>query len=175
MIWTILAVVAALVVIVLIAASTRPDTFRIERQTTINATADKPFALIQDFHRWAEWSPWEQIDPDLKRAYSGTSSGTGAIYEWTGTPKVGSGRMEILETNAPSRIIIKLDFIAPFEAHNTADFALESSGGVTRVTWAMYGPQPFMNKVMSLVMNMDKIVGPDFEKGLSAMKRIAES
>ena len=111
----------------------------------------------------------------MQRTHSGASYGKGAIYEWKGVPKVGSGRMEILEVTPSSRVIIKLDFIAPFEAHNTADFTLTADGGATRVVWAMYGPQPFMNKVMSLFMNMDKMVGPDFEKGLAAMKRIAEA
>ena len=175
MLVTILGVLALVLVVVVILASTRPNTFRIERQATINAGAEKPFALIQDFHRWTEWSPWEQLDPNMQRTHSGAPAGQGAIYQWKGSPKAGSGRMEILEATPSSRILIKLDFIAPFEAHNTADFTLTSEGGSTHVLWAMYGPQPFMNKLMSLFMNMDKLVGPDFEKGLAAMKRISEA
>jgi len=177
MLMTVVAVVViGIPLLVVLLASSRPDSFRIERRITINAPAAKPFALIQDFHRWAEWSPWEQLDPNMQRTYSGAPSGKGAVYEWKGVPKVGSGRMEILDLTPPERVIIKLDFIAPFEAHNTADFSLTpDGGGGTQVVWAMYGPQPFMNKVMSLFMNMDKLVGPDFEKGLAAMKRISET
>ncbi|MEO8359719.1 MAG: SRPBCC family protein [Vicinamibacteria bacterium] len=175
MLLTILAVIVAVIAIVLIVASTRPDSFRIERQITINASPDKPFALIQDFHRWTEWSPWEQLDPNLERTYSGAQSGPGAMYDWKGNSKAGTGHMEILEAVAPSRVEIRLDFIAPFEAHNIADFALTPEGGSTRVVWAMHGPQPFMNKLMSVFMNMDKLVGPDFEKGLAAIKRLSEA
>jgi hypothetical protein len=162
------------VAMVLIYAATRPDTFRIERSATMQAPPDKVFPLINDFHNWANWSPWDKIDPALKRTYSGAASGKGAIYEWEGNKQVGQGRMEILDAPAPAKVQIQLDFLKPFEAHNTAEFTLAADGGGTNVTWAMYGRQPFMFKVMSLVMSMDKMIGKDFEKGLASMKELAE-
>lgn len=163
------------VAMVLIYAATRPDTFRIERSATMQAPAEKVFPLISDFHHWANWSPWDKLDPALKRTYSGNPSGKGAIYEWEGNKQVGQGRMEIKEAPAPSQVLIQLDFLKPFEAHNTAEFTLVPNGNGTNVTWAMYGRQPFMFKVMSLVMSMDKMIGKDFEKGLASMKALAEA
>src|SRR5262249_17257950 len=134
---------------------------------------DKIVPHINDFHKWTAWSPWEKLDPNLKRTYSGADNGKGAIYEWEGTKKVGQGRMEIMETT-PSTIKIKLDFLKPFEAHHTAEFSLEPQGDSTNITWAMIGKQPFMLKVMSVFMSMDKMVGKDFEAGLANLKGIAE-
>lgn len=171
----ILAVLAFLVVGVLVAAAFQPDSFRIQRSTLVNAPSDKVFALVDDFHAWGSWSPWEKLDPGLKRSHSGAASGKGAAYAWEGNPKVGSGRMEILESSPPSRLIIKLDFLKPFEAHNQAEFSFTAEGGSTRVTWAMTGPQAFPMKVMGLFMNMDRMVGKDFEKGLTSIKEIAEA
>ena len=118
----ILLMIAGLIVIALVAvlviASRKPDTFRIERSATINASPETIFALINDFHQWRSWSPWEARDPALKRTYSGAASGKGAVYAWEGNRNVGSGRMEIIESAAPSKIVIKLDFIKPFEGHN---------------------------------------------------------
>ncbi len=169
-----IAVIVVLIVAVLIYAATRPDTFRIERATDIRSPPDKVFALINDFHAWTQWSPWEKLDPALKRAHSGTATGKGAIYEWLGNNKVGQGRMEILESAAPARIVIKLDFLKPFEAHNTAEFTLQTQGEVTHVNWAMFGPSPFMSKLMSVFFSMDKMVGKDFEAGLANLKGLAE-
>jgi len=171
----ILGVLAFLVVAILVAAALQPDSFRIQRSTLVNAPAEKVFALIDDFHAWGSWSPWEKLDPGLRRTHSGAPRGQGAVYAWEGNPKVGSGRMEILESTPPSRLIIKLDFLKPFEAHNQAEFALASEGGATRVTWAMTGPQAFPMKAMGLFMNMDRMVGGDFEKGLASIKQIAEA
>jgi len=170
----ILGVLAFLVVAVLVAAALQPDTFRVQRSTFVNAPPDKVFALIDDFHAWGSWSPWEKLDPGLRRTHSGAPSGQGAIYAWVGNPKVGSGRMEILESSPPSRLLIKLDFLKPFEAHNQAEFALVAEAAATRVTWAMTGPQAFPMKLMGLFMNMDRMVGNDFEKGLASIKAIAE-
>lgn len=174
MLLTILGVLAAIVVAILIAAATKSDTFRIERSTSISAPAEKIFPLINDFHAWTGWSPWENIDPNLKRQYEGAASGKGATYAWQGNNQVGEGRMEILESTPSSRIIIKLDFLKPFEAHNTADYAISPESGGSKVVWAMYGSRPFMMKVMSLFMSMDDMVGKDFEKGLASMKALAE-
>jgi uncharacterized protein YndB with AHSA1/START domain len=173
MLTTIVLVVVALIAIVLIAALARPNTFRIERSTTIAAPPEKIVALIDDFHAWDQWSPWEKIDPTMTRTFEGPERGVGAIYGWAGNGKAGAGRMEILE-DTPARVLIKLGFIKPFEAHNTAIFTLESQGDATRVVWAMEGAQPFIAKLMGLVFNMEKMVGPDFEKGLASLKASAE-
>lgn len=172
--FTVLGMLVGLVVVVLIIASVKPDTFRIERSLTIAAPPSRVYSLVDDFHHWASWSPWERLDPALKRTFSGAPSGQGAIYEWEGTPKVGTGRMEILQAKAPSELRIQLDFFKPFEAHNTAEFTMQPDGNGTRVTWAMLGPNPFMMKVMKLFMNMERMVGKDFETGLQNMKDVAE-
>lgn len=162
------------VVAILIYATTKPDTFRVERTTTIKAPPEKVFALIDDFHRWTTWSPYENKDPDMKRTHSGAASGKGAIYEWDGNKNVGKGRMEVTESSPPSRIVIKLDFLAPFEAHNTAEFTLQAQGDSTQVTWAMYGPANYVSKLMTVFFSMDKMVGDDFAIGLANLKAAAE-
>ena len=174
MLVTLVIIIVVLIAAVLAYAGMRPNSFRIERSTSIKAAPATVYALIEDFHRWGGWSPWEKLDPALNRSFSGSPSGKGSIYEWQGNKKVGKGRMEIKEAVAPSRVKIQLDFFQPFEAHNTAEFILTPRGDSTDVTWAMYGPSPFMAKLMGLVMNMDKMVGRDFERGLAAMKSEAE-
>lgn len=171
---TILAVVVLIVVIVLAVAATKPDTFRVERSGSIQAPPGKVFALIEDFHQWTSWSPWEHLDPNLKRTYGGAEKGKGATYAWQGNAQAGEGRMEILEATSPSRVLIKIDFSKPFEAHNQVEFALTGEGGGTRVVWSMTGPQAFMMKVMCLFMSMDNMVGKDFEKGLVSLKSASE-
>jgi carbon monoxide dehydrogenase subunit G len=176
---TVVLIVVGLLIVVIAAvlgfAATKPDAFRIQRSASIKAPAEKIFALINDFHRWGSWSPWEKLDPALKRTYSGAGNGLGAVYEWEGNKKVGKGRMEITQTSPPSKVTIKLDFLKPFEAHNTAEFMLESQGDSTSVTWVMDGQQPYMFKVMTLFLSMDKMVGKDFETGLANLKSITES
>jgi len=169
----------AIIVVVLIAAilgyaMTMPDSFRVQRTTSIKAPPEKIFSIINDFHRWGSWSPWEKMDPEMKRTYSGAASGKGAAYAWQGNSKVGEGRMEIADTS-PSKVTIKLDFMKPFEAHNTAEFTLEPKGDSTNVTWAMYGPSEFITKVMGVFVSMDKMVGKDFETGLANLKALAET
>jgi len=170
----------AIVVVVAIAAilgyaMTMPDNFRVQRTTSIKAPPEKIFPLINDFHRWGSWSPWEKMDPEMKRTYSGAASGKGAAYAWQGNSKVGEGRMEIADTSPPSKVTIKLDFMKPFEAHNTAEFTLEPKGDSTNVTWAMYGPSEFITKVMGVFVSMDKMIGKDFETGLANLKTVAET
>ena len=167
---TIIVLIAAL----LIYAATQPDTFRVQRTVSINAPPDKVFGLINDFHTWASWSPWEQKDLAMKKTHSGAPQGNGAVLEWDGNKDVGTGRMEILESVPASKIAIKLDFFQPFEAHNQAEFTLVPGGTSTQVTWAMYGSQPYMMKVMGLLFSMDKMVGQDFEAGLANLKALAE-
>lgn len=170
----IIVTVILLVVSLLLYAATKPNTFRLQRSTTINAPADKVFPFINDFHQWPLWSPWEKMDPDMKRTHSGAFQGKGAVYEWDGNKQVGTGRMEVLTSIPASKIVIKLDFFKPFEAHNTAEFTLESRGSSTTVAWAMYGPQPFMMKAMGLFCSPERMVGPQFETGLANLKTIAE-
>lgn len=168
-------IVAGIVALGLIAlVSSRPGSFRMERSTSIAAPPERVFALIQDFHEWTKWSPFEKLDTDLKRSYSGAPSGRGAGYAWDGK-KAGAGSMLIVEATAPSKVVIQLDFSKPFEAHNVAEFTMTPEAGGTRVSWAMSGPLNFMTKAMHLVMPMDKMVGPQFEEGLANLKRNAES
>src|SRR6202166_1919772 len=144
----IIAVVLAIAIaIVLILAAAKPDTFSVQRAAAVKAPPEKIFSLINDFHRWGTWSPWENKDPAMKRTYSGAESGKGAVYAWDGNKNVGSGRMEILDTSVPSKIVIKLDFFKPFEAHNTAEFTMLPQGDGTNVTWLMHGPAVFISKV----------------------------
>ena len=170
----ILLVVVVLIGALLAYAATRPDSFRVERAAVIKAPPAKVFALIDDFHQWAGWSPWDKLDPSMKRSHSGAASGKGAVYAWEGNGDVGAGRMEILETTAPSRVLIRLDFIKPFEARNTAEYTLRPEGEATRVTWAMYGPAPFVSKLMQVFVSMDAMIGKDFEQGLANLKALAE-
>jgi uncharacterized protein YndB with AHSA1/START domain len=174
MIKTIVIVLVVIIAAILIYAATKPDAFRVQRATNIKAPPDRIFALINDFHKWGGWSPWEKLDPEMKRTHSGAAEGKGAVYAWEGSGKVGAGRMEIMESSTPSKIVIKLDFIKPFEGHNTAEFTLEGKGDTTDVTWAMYGPASFISKVMQVFVSMDSMIGKDFEAGLANMKAIAE-
>jgi uncharacterized protein YndB with AHSA1/START domain len=165
---------AAAIAAVLILALRKPDTFSVQRSAAIHAPPEKIFPLINDFHQWRAWSPYEDRDPDLQRTYSGANSGKGAVYEWRGNRNVGSGRMEILDAPPPNRIAIKLDFISPFEGHNTAEFTFVPQGDTTNVTWLMHGPAPLMSKLMQVFMNMDNMIGKDFVTGLANLKRITE-
>ena len=166
--------IAVLIAAVLIYATTRPDTFSVQRTETIKAPPDKIFPLINDFHSWPSWSPWEKLDPAMQRTHSGATAGQGAAYAWVGNSKVGEGRMEILASAPSSKISIKLDFIKPFEGHNTADFTLQPQGDSTQVTWVMYGPAPYVTKLMGVFVSMDKLIGKDFEAGLANLKAAAE-
>jgi uncharacterized protein YndB with AHSA1/START domain len=171
---TAILIILALIAAVLIYAATRPDVFRVERTASIKAPPEKLFAMINDYRNWPAWSPYEKLDPAMQRKLSGPDSGKGSVYEWEGNSKVGKGRMEVLETTPHSNVTIKLDFLKPFEAHNTAVFTLKPNGGATDVTWAMHGPAPFMNKLMGVFMNFDKMIGGQFAEGLANMKAAAE-
>lgn len=174
MLKTILIGLVLVVAAILIYAATRPDSFRVERSASIKAPPEKIFALINDFQQWPQWSPWEKLDPAMKRTLSTPSQGVGASYGWVGNNKVGEGRMEILSAAPPNKIDIKLDFLKPFEAHNKAIFTLTPQGDGTTVNWVMEGPAPFVTKLMSVFVSMDKMVGKDFEAGLANMKAAAE-
>jgi uncharacterized protein YndB with AHSA1/START domain len=170
----ILIVVVVLIAGVLVFAATKPDTFRVERAATIKAPSDKVFALLNDFKAWTAWSPWEEKDPAMKRSYGATTSGKGATYAWEGNKDVGQGSMEIVESNPSSKLALKLDFVKPFEGHNVVEFTLTQQGDNTAVKGAMQGPAPFMSKVMQVFVNMDSMVGRDFEAGLAKLKAAAE-
>jgi len=168
------AVIAVAAAALLTYAASRPGSFRIVRSATIQAPPEKLLPLINDFHRWSVWSPYEKLDPEMKRTFSGAASGPGAIYGWSSEGKAGAGRMEIIDQD-PSKVVIKLDFDRPFKAHNTAEFTLTPVGGATTVAWAMHGPSPFISKVMGLVFSMDALVGKDFEVGLANLAAAVEA
>ncbi|MET0380166.1 MAG: SRPBCC family protein [Spongiibacteraceae bacterium] len=172
--------IIAIVVVVLVAglllvAAMQPDDFRVQRSATIKAPPEKIFALINHLPSWRQWSPYEKKDPDMQRQFSGPESGVGAAYAWSGDKNVGKGDMKIAAVTEPSKIVIDLNFIEPFQAHNVAEFDLIANGESTEVTWSMRGQQVFIGKVMGLIINMDRMVGGDFELGLANLKAIAEN
>jgi hypothetical protein len=167
-------VIVVLIAAVLLYATTRPDTFSVQRSTTIKAPPEKIFPLINDFHAWQAWSPWEKLDPAMKRTHSGAAAGKGAVYAWLGNSDVGEGRMEITESVPSFKVGIKLDFITPFESSNTTVFTLAPQGDSTQVTLLMQGPAPYVTKLMTVFVSMDSVIGKDFEAGLAAMKAAAE-
>ena len=171
---TIAIVVVVLIAALLVYAATKPDTFRVERSASIKAPPEKVFVLLNDFQRWGDWSPWEKKDPAMKRTFSVVTSGKGAQYAWQGNSDVGQGRMEIAESVSPSKVSVKLDFVKPFEAHNIVEFKLEPKGDVTNITWAMQGDTPYFAKIIHVFLNMDRMVGKDFEAGLANLKRLTE-
>jgi hypothetical protein len=171
----IIAVVLAIAVAaILILAASKPDTFSVERAISVKAPPERIFPLINDFHQWVSWSPYENKDPAMKRSYSGAESGKGAVYGWEGNSNVGAGRMEILDASVPSKILIKLDFIKPFEGHNTAEFTMLPQGDATKLNWVMRGPAPLISKLMQVFMNLDHMIGKDFEVGLANLKKLTE-
>ena len=151
------------------------ETYVVERSIVINAPAGRIYELVADFRQWRDWSPWEGLDPDLKRTYSGSESGVGARYQWSGNRKAGQGSMTITEGAEPSRVRLDLLFEKPFKARNDLVLAIQPEGSGSRVIWTMTGQRTFMVKVMGLVKSMDKFIGPDFEKGLLQLKSVAES
>jgi uncharacterized protein YndB with AHSA1/START domain len=167
-------VIAVLLAGVLVLAAARPGTLRVQRATSIEAPPEKVFALINDFNRWDAWSPWEKKDPAMKRTFGATTAGKGAIYAWDGNGNVGQGSMEIIDSITPRKLALKLDFARPFEAHNIVVFTLEPKGGATNVMWAMEGSVPYIAKIIRLFVDMDSMVGKDFEAGLASMKAVAE-
>jgi uncharacterized protein YndB with AHSA1/START domain len=171
----ILTILLIVVAALLVYAAVRPNSFRVQRAIAIKAPAERIFAQINDFHNWPAWSPYEKLDPAMTRKLSGAEAGQGAVYEWSGNSKAGQGRMEITATTPPSQIDIKLDFTRPFVAHNRVTFAMKAAGDSTATSWIMEGPSPYMAKLMGIFMNMDKLVGRDFERGLANLKAIAES
>ena len=172
--WT-LAAVAAVIVVFLIVVALQPSDFRIERSATMRAPAPAAFAQVNDFQNWQAWSPWEKVDPALKRQYEGPKAGTGAVYAWQGNKDVGEGRMTIMESRPAEVIRIRLEFFKPFAATNTAEFSFKPAGAdTTAVTWSMAGQNTFLSKAISLFIDMDRMVGGMFDQGLTQMKAIVE-
>ena len=166
---------AALIGILAVTVAMQPAEFSIERSVTIAAPPATVFALVNDFHQWEKWSPWAKLDPAMKTTFEGPESGAGAIYTWVGNSDVGEGKMTILESRAPEQVGIQLEFIKPIAATNTAEFSLKPEGDGTSVTWSMAGKNNFAGKAFSLFVDMDAMLGGDFEKGLAAMKAAAEA
>lgn len=154
---------------------TRPDRFRVERSLLVDAPAEPIYALIEDFHAWRRWSPFEELDPNLTRTYKGPPRGLGAVYEWSGNRKAGEGRMEITEALPPNRLTIDLEFLKPFESRTVTEFTIDPRETGTEVTWAMHGPNTLASKIMQSFVSMDRMAGGDFEKGLAKLKGIVEN
>jgi len=167
-------VIVVLIAGVLVLAATRPDTFRVQRTTSIKAPPEKIFALIDDLHRFNTWNQYEKKDPNIKGTYSGAASGKGAKYSFDGNGNVGKGSIEITEASPPRQVAMELHMTAPIEARNAIEFTLDPRGDVTNVTWAMHGPVSFPAKIIHLFFNMDRMVGGDFEAGLASLKAEAE-
>jgi Polyketide cyclase / dehydrase and lipid transport len=171
----ILITVAVIVIAFLIVASRQPDMFRVERSTAISAPPEEIFAEVNDFHKWQLWSPFVEYDRNMTTTYAGPTEGEGAEYAWSGNSKAGQGRMTIIESRPGALIRIRLEFTKPFNATNTAEFTFDPDEGQTIVTWAMIGKNNFMFKAMHTVVNMDKMVGRDFERGLAKLKVAVET
>lgn len=167
--------VAALVAILVIAIAMRSPEFRVERSVEMNAPAETAFRYVNDPHQMQKWNPWAQLDPKMKTEFSGASSGVGAVYAWEGNSQVGKGRQTIVESVPGKKVAMKLEFFEPMQANNDVVFAFDENGGRTHVTWRMTGTQNFMMKGMSMFMNMDKMVGDEFTKGLATLKTLAEA
>jgi uncharacterized protein YndB with AHSA1/START domain len=167
--------VVALAILLAIVVSIQPSDFRISRSAKIAASPAAVFAQVNDYHNWDAWSPWAKLDPNAKVTFEGPTSGKGAKFAWAGNDKVGEGRQEIIESRPDELIRIKLDFEKPFKATSTAEFTFKPEGDQTLVTWSMMGKNDFMGKAISLIMDCDKMVGGDFEKGLASMKTVVEA
>jgi hypothetical protein len=170
----ILICLVVIVVVFLVIVALQPADYQVVRSATISAAPTAVFAQVNDFHHWEAWSPWAKLDPAMKQTYEGAPSGTGAIYTWTGDNKVGEGRMTLTESHPNDLIRIKLDFIKPFASTCTTEFFFKPEANQTLVTWKMSGQKGFVNKAVCMFMNMDKMVGGDFEKGLASLKSVTE-
>jgi len=164
-------VVAGLVVVIAL----QPADFRVSRSATIAAPAPVVFAQVNDFHNWTAWSPWAKLDPAMKQTYEGAAAGPGAVYAWVGNREVGEGRMTIVESRPSDLIRVKLHFVKPFAGTSVAEFTFRPEGDRTAVTWTMTGEKNFVAKAIHLVMNMDRMIGDQFDRGLAAMKTVAEA
>ena len=170
----ILIALAGIVFVFVAIVATRPSEYRVARTATISAPAPAVFAQVNDFHKWQAWNPWAKIDPAMKQAYEGAPAGTGAIYTWAGNKEVGAGRMTLTESRPADLIRIKLEFQKPFRSTSTAEFTFKPEGNRTIVTWSMAGHVSFIAKAVHLFLDMDTMIGGNFEKGLADMKSVVE-
>ena len=168
-------VIVLIIAIFCVVVAMQPTHYTVERSATINAPASVVFAQVNDFHKWQAWSPWENLDPNVKKEFSGAAAGNGAVYSWAGNNDVGEGKMTITDSRPSDLIKIKLEFVKPFTATNATDFTFTPQGNQTNVKWTMSGDNNFIAKAFSMFMNMDKMVGGDFEKGLAQMKTVSEA
>ncbi len=175
MIKKILIGLAIVIVVCVVIIALQSSTYRVERSTTINAPASVVFAQVNDFHKWNGWSPWAKLDPAMKQTFEGAPAGAGAVYSWAGNSEVGEGRMTLTESHPSDLIKIKLEFLKPFAATSDTVFTFKPQGNQTNVTWTMNGEKNFIAKAFHLFMNIDKMVGGDFEKGLAQMKSVVET
>ena len=175
MLLKVLMVVAVIIVLFAIIVALQPSDFRVTRSAMMSAPAPAVFAQVNDFHKWEAWNPWGKIDPAMKQTYEGAPTGIGAVYTWIGNKEVGEGRMTIIESRPSDLIRVKLEFFKPFSGNSLAEFNFKPEGNQTVVTWSMTGQNNFMAKAIHLFMNMDKMIGGQFEKGLAEMKSVAEA
>lgn len=175
MLMPILIGVAIVVVLFLLFVASRPSDFRVSRSLTMSAPAETVFAQVNILRQWEAWNPWGKMDPNARMTYEGPAAGVGASYTWAGNNKVGEGRSTIVESKPSELVLFRLEFFKPMKAVNTAEFTFKPEGGKTAVTWTMSGKNNFMGKLFGLLINCDKMVGEQFEKGLATMKTVAES
>jgi hypothetical protein len=175
MLETTLIILAVLTGIFLVIVAMQPADFRVTRTATLPSPVSAVFPHVNDFHNWEHWSPWAKLDPTAKNSFEGPDAGTGAIFRWEGNKQVGQGNMTITESRSNELIRIRLEFLKPFKAVNTAEFVFKPQGNETQVTWSMYGKNNFLAKAVNLFINCEKLVGPDFEKGLASMKSVVAS
>lgn len=167
--------VAAVIAVLLVVIATRPDTYHVERSKTISASPAAVYGHVADFHKWDGWSPWDKLDPAMKKTYGGTPGAVGSTYNWVGNDKAGEGDMKISALEPTKRVDVDLHFVKPFEDRSKTRFSFDAEGQGTKVTWAMDGNHNFISKAMCLFMDMDKMIGKDFEQGLDNMKKVAEA
>jgi uncharacterized protein YndB with AHSA1/START domain len=175
MIKKILGVVALVVVVFLAYVAMLPGSYRVERSVVVAAPAETVYGAVADLRRWGEWSPWEKLDPGMKKEFAGTPAAPGSTYHWAGNDKVGEGRMTLVEASPPSRLAYKLEFLKPWESVSTSDFTLAPEGAGTRVSWSMRGEIGFVEKIFGVFMDMNAMIGKDFEQGLASLKQVAEA
>lgn len=169
-----LGVLVGIVGVFAVVVAMQPSDFRISRSATVDAPPSAVFAQVNDFHKWEAWSPWAKLDPNAKNSFEGPTSGKGSMFKWSGNNEVGEGMMTITESDPYKRILIRLDFKKPMEDTSEAEFRFKPEGDKTVVTWSMFGKHNFVGKAFCLLMNMEKMLGGEFDKGLASMKAMAE-
>jgi len=174
MLKTVLLLIAVIVVVLLVVVALQPDHFRITRSATLAVPPSAVYGQVEDLHKWNDWSPWAKLDPNCKVAFDGPPAGVGASFAWAGNNEVGEGRMTITECRPNEAVVMRLEFVKPFAGTNTTEFTFKPSGAGTEVTWSMSGENNFMAKAVGLVMNCDKMVGGQFEKGFENLRAVVE-